>query len=112
MTAPPSLRTVGREDIMAVTPNPQTGFSAQKFAPHDAFTTLVGDEDADKSFWESILAENIDALLWKKDSTGRSVRDLYISTKEPIGDHVNSATGGVSGGAVASPGDGASDRRT
>ena len=51
---PDSLRRITPEDVAAVVPKPYVGpYSARKFAPHDAFNTLFGDEDADNEFWES-----------------------------------------------------------
>ena len=86
---PDSLRRITPEDVAAVVPKPYVGpYSARKFAPHDAFNTLFGDEDADNEFWESPLADRVDALYWKAGSK-KSMRGLYISTREMIEGNIN-----------------------
>ena len=102
---PQSLRLLDKEDVMLVQPDAVTPPSARKFAPHDAYCALVGDENNDTKFWESPLTLNTDALLWCKDSRGASMRELYISTNEILEGHVNVNTGGGGMPDTARPGD-------
>jgi hypothetical protein len=79
--APPmSLQHVYPQDVMTVTPRTALP-SAEKFAPHDAWLTLAGDEDGDARYWETDLSAKIDAICVRRASTahGPSPRELYFS---------------------------------
>ncbi|MEM7200602.1 MAG: hypothetical protein AAF628_10075 [Planctomycetota bacterium] len=84
---PTGLWLVDPGDVMCVTPsgNPD----AMKFAPHDAWLTLIGDDDNDASIWEDSPPRKIDALLWKFGSYGPSPRELFFSTAQNVAGCVN-----------------------
>jgi hypothetical protein len=101
---PPSLRRIDPNDVMSVVPPTSVGPAcrgADKWAPANAWCTLIGDENADGRIYEALFAGgHIDALQWavKNKYPGTpSMRDMYISPKSPIGSNVS--------GAVADPGD-------
>ncbi len=88
---PASLRRIDNEDISVVVPQAGAMVSARKFGVHDAFTTLVGDEDNDAAIWENPLFRHTDALLWRQKSSGRSMREVYVSTSQAVGGFVNAS---------------------
>lgn len=101
--APPlSLERIIPEDVMMVTPRGGTAYTSEKFAPHKAWITLLGDEDNDARYWESVLAHKIDAVHTRRyaSNTGPDMRDTYISPAIAI-DGCVSASGGIKPGDVA-----------
>lgn len=84
----PSLHVVEPQDLMAVTPVAPMllGYTAEKFEPHDAMLTLVGDHDADASYWEATLSRQIDALCFARGTPlgGPNLRDVFFSTATDV----------------------------
>ena len=84
----PSLHAVEPQDVMSVSPRAPVvpGYTAEKFAPHDAWLTLVGDHDADARYWESSLSAQIDAIcvVYGNPSYGPTMRDLFFSPARDV----------------------------
>ncbi len=66
---PAALEEIEPQDVMSVVPS-LVPPCAEKFAPHNAFLTLAGDEDGDSQIWEAVLSGAIDALVWDPDAAG------------------------------------------
>ena len=97
-----SLRRVDTRDVMRVVPPtivPPPGCrGADKWAPLNAWCALIGDEDGDCSIWELGLGGKIDALLRIPEKQGslcsavNSMRNIYISMANPLGNNVSGIT--------------------
>jgi len=88
--APPiSLQQIEPQDVMVV--QPQIGpHTARKHTPHDCLLTMVGDEDNDGLYWETVLGRKNDALLLITEAQfPNNQRRLFFSPQVRIGPAVS-----------------------
>lgn len=78
-----SLSLLTSEDVATVTPI-NVGYSAESYAVHMNWNTLVGDGDGDAFYYENPLAKYVDALHPCSKSGDIKIRDLFISGADPI----------------------------
>lgn len=86
-------------DVAAVTVAP--GASAEQFLNKAAFNVLHGDKNCDAEYVQADLGFRLDALLVCPDTLEPSIRQTYISVREPIG--TSGSTAMLLPGDVATP---------
>jgi hypothetical protein len=82
------LTQLDANEVAIVTPGPMPA-PAFKYAPHLAWTTLVGDEDGDLDYIEDNLFGKIDAI---QNGSASHMRGLWFSVSRDIGNAVSGVT--------------------
>ena len=105
----PALNEVRSNEVQYVVPDPASPYDSEQFAPLQAYTTMIGDNNLDGLYWEphlfgeqpTVAGEDftgIDALLRARDSQGRAIRpvnarNLFLSSSATVNHCLGAAAG-------------------